>query len=77
MGRRSTIGYCFTLGLGAISWSSKKQPTVALLSIEAEYRAACAGTCEVVWLREDRGQCGGSFHKGSSAGGGADTLQIP
>ena len=48
--RRSTTGYCFTLGLGAISCSSKKQSTVALSSTEAEYRAACAGTCEVVWL---------------------------
>ena len=48
--RRSTIGYCFTLGSGAISWSSKKQPTIALSSTEAEYRAACADTCEVVWL---------------------------
>ena len=50
--RRSTTGYCFTLGSGAISWSSKKQPTVALSSTEAEYRAACSGTCEVVWLRQ-------------------------
>ena len=49
--RRSTTGYYFTLGSGAISWSGKKQPTVALSSTEAEYRAACAGTCEVVWLR--------------------------
>ena len=45
--RRSTTGYCFTLGSGAISWSSRKQPTVALSSIEAEYRVAC----EIVWLR--------------------------
>ena len=28
--RKSTSGYVFTLGGGAISWSSKKQPTVAL-----------------------------------------------
>ena len=33
--RRSTTGYCFTLGAGAISWSSKKQPTIALSSFEA------------------------------------------
>ena len=48
--RRSTTGYCFTLGLGAISWSSKKQPTIALSSMEPEYRAACSGTCEAIWL---------------------------
>ena len=47
---RSTIGYSITLGLGAISWSSKKKPTVALSSTEAEYKAACFGTCKVVWL---------------------------
>ena len=49
--RRSTTGYCFTLGSGAISWSSKKQPTVALSSTEAEYRAACSAATEAVWLR--------------------------
>ena len=54
----STTGYCFTLGSGAISWSSKKQPTVALSSTEAEYRAACSGTCEAVWLRRLLGDLG-------------------
>ena len=49
--KRSTTGYCFTLGAGGISWSSKKQPTVALSSTEAEYRAASSTTCEIVWLR--------------------------
>ena len=49
--RRSTTGYCFSLGSGAISWSSKKQPTVALSSTEAEYRAACSTATEAVWLR--------------------------
>lgn len=56
--RRSTTGYCFTLGSGAISWSSKKQPTVSLSSTEAEYRAACTSTCEVVWLRRLLGELG-------------------
>lgn len=34
--RRSTSGYIFNVGSGAISWSSKQQPTVALSSCEAE-----------------------------------------
>ena len=49
--RRSTTGFCFTLGSGAVSWSSKKQPTVALSSTEAEYRAACSAATEAIWLR--------------------------
>jgi len=49
--RRSTTGYIFTLGTGAISWSSKRQPTVALSTTEAEYMSASAAAREVVWLR--------------------------
>ncbi|MCO5571808.1 hypothetical protein L7F22_025556 [Adiantum nelumboides] len=30
---------------------SKKQPTVALSSTEAEYKAACFAACEAIWLR--------------------------
>ena len=46
--RRSTICYCFTLGSGAISWSSKKQPTIILSSTKVEYRATCYGTYKAV-----------------------------
>ncbi|MCO5557879.1 hypothetical protein L7F22_011451 [Adiantum nelumboides] len=49
--RRSTSGYCCSLGSGMISWSSKKQPAVALFSTEAEYRGVANVTCEVIWLR--------------------------
>jgi hypothetical protein len=35
--RKSMSGYIFTLGGGTISWSSKKQTTVALSSTEAKY----------------------------------------
>jgi hypothetical protein len=49
--RRSTTGYAFSIGSGVVSWSSKKQPTVSFSSTEAEYKALCAATCEVVWLR--------------------------
>jgi hypothetical protein len=42
----------FSFGSGAVSWSSKKQPTVALLSTEVEYRGATIVACEVVWLQK-------------------------
>ena len=44
-------GYAFSLGSAAITWSSKKQLIVALLSIEAEYRGAVVATCEAIWLK--------------------------
>jgi hypothetical protein len=49
--RRSTSGYAFSIGSAAIAWSSKKQPTVALSSTEAEHRGAAVATCKVVWLK--------------------------
>jgi len=36
--KRSTTGFVFIMGGGAISWSSKQQPTIALSTTEAEYR---------------------------------------
>ncbi|KAG6493460.1 hypothetical protein ZIOFF_048446 [Zingiber officinale] len=49
--RRSTSAYLFCLGSKVISWSSRKQNTVALSSVEAEYSAGTSAACEVVWLR--------------------------
>ena len=49
--RRSTSGYVFDVGSAAISWSSKRQPTVALSSCEAEYIGQTQATKEAVWLR--------------------------
>jgi hypothetical protein len=37
----------FSFGSGDVSWSSKKQPIVALSSTEAEYRGATIVACEV------------------------------
>ena len=48
--RRSISWYVFLLGTTTISWSSKKQPTVALSSTEAEYRAMTNATCEAMWI---------------------------
>lgn len=50
--RKSTTGYCFSLGSACISWLSKKQDRVSLSSSEAEYRAANAATTEAMWLRK-------------------------
>jgi hypothetical protein len=49
--RRSTTRYAFNIGSEVVSWSIKKNPTISLSSTEAEYKAFCAATCEVVWLR--------------------------
>ncbi len=49
--RRSTSGYIFLFGGAAISWSSKRQVTVALSSTEAEYIAVCSAVQEAVYLR--------------------------
>ena len=48
--RRSTSAFMFSLGSAAITWSSKKQPTIALSSKETEYRGAAVVACEVAWL---------------------------
>ena len=37
--RRSTSGYVFQIGRSTVSWSSRKQATVAKSSTEAEYVA--------------------------------------
>ena len=41
----------FQIGSGTVSWSSRKQQTVAKSSTEAEYVALSSATQEAVWLR--------------------------
>ena len=50
--RKSTSGCCFSMGLGVISWFSRKQSCVALSIAEAKYVVACSTSCEAVWLRK-------------------------
>jgi len=49
--RKSTSTYVFSIGLGAISCASKKQPTMSLSTIEVEYWAISVATKEAIWLR--------------------------
>lgn len=47
--RKSTSRYVFMLGLGALSWSSRKQPIVILSTTEAEFEAAACAS-QTIWL---------------------------
>jgi hypothetical protein len=47
-----TLGCCFSLGSGVISWFSRKQKSISLSSTEAEYMAASMASCEAIWLRK-------------------------
>ena len=47
----STSGYLMNMGSATVSWSCKKQATVATSSVEAEYISAWKAACEIVWLR--------------------------
>jgi hypothetical protein len=50
--RRSVTGYVFRLGDGVVSWQSKRQPTVAMSSTEAEYMATSYAARESIFLRQ-------------------------
>lgn len=54
--RRSTTGYLVKLDGNTISWSVKRQPTVAASTCEAEYMALANATSEVLWLRQLLGE---------------------
>jgi len=48
--RHSISGYVFMVDGGTVSWSSKRQPIVALSTTEAEYIAVTHATKEAVWI---------------------------
>ena len=48
--RRSTSGYVFIMAGGAVTWSSKRQATVALSTVEAEYVAMSRCAQQMLWM---------------------------
>ncbi|GAA0181528.1 transmembrane signal receptor [Lithospermum erythrorhizon] len=54
--RRSTTGFYIYLGSNIISWSSKKQQTVARSSTKAEYRALASAASKTTWIQQLLGE---------------------
>jgi hypothetical protein len=48
--RKSQGGYTFIMGGAAVSWQSRKQPLIALSTLEAEYIACSDAVRETKWL---------------------------
>lgn len=49
--RKSNTGYVFLLGQGSVCWASRKQTSVSLSSMEAEFIALSEACRELTWLR--------------------------
>lgn len=49
--RKSNTGYLFLLGHASVCWASRKQTSVSLSSMEAEFIALSEASRELVWLR--------------------------
>jgi hypothetical protein len=49
--RRSTSGTCQLLGISLVSWSSKKQNSVALSTAKAEYIATGSCRAQILWMK--------------------------
>ena len=61
--RRSTSCFIAMLAGAAVSWVSKRQPTVALSTAEAECTTACLAAQEVQWIRQALAEIGAPISK--------------
>ena len=50
--RKNTSGGCQFLGRSLVSWSSKKQNSVALSTAEAEYISARSCCAQLLWMKQ-------------------------
>jgi hypothetical protein len=55
---KSTGGYVVKIGSGAVSWSSRLQPLVALSTTEAEHISAVEASKEILWMCQFMGELG-------------------
>jgi hypothetical protein len=67
---RSISGFVFTMAGAAVSWSSKKQTSVALSSTEGEYMAVTHATKEALWIQQFLRDLNFRGHAASQAGPG-------
>ncbi|WVZ63855.1 hypothetical protein U9M48_013453 [Paspalum notatum var. saurae] len=61
--RKSISGTCLLLGTSLVSWSSRKQASVALSTIEAEYVAAASCCSQLLWMKATFSNFGHRFGK--------------
>ncbi|GJR00773.1 hypothetical protein Tco_0523757 [Tanacetum coccineum] len=61
--KRSTSGSAQFLGDKLVSWSSKKQKSTAISSIEAEYIALSGYCTQILWMRSHLTDYGFTFNK--------------
>ncbi|WVZ97622.1 hypothetical protein U9M48_043141, partial [Paspalum notatum var. saurae] len=61
--RKSTSGTCQLLGTSFVSWSSRKQASVALSTTEAEYVAAASCCSQLLWMKATLSDFGLRFGK--------------
>ena len=50
--RKNNSGTCHFLGHSLVSWHSKKQNSVTLLTAEAEYIVVKLGCAQVLWMKQ-------------------------
>ena len=48
----SILGFTYFVGLGAVSWSAKKQPIITLSSTEAEYITLTHTAKDIIWIHK-------------------------
>ena len=61
--RKSPSGTCQLLGRSLVSWSSKKQNSVALSTAEAEYISAGSCCAQILWMKATLSDFGIKFKK--------------